>query len=101
MKIEHVAGIRLAPRGTAQQQRNFAIRRRVFGKIVVNAQRMPAGITEVFTSDRAARIRSARYCIGAGSEAVAATTIEYSMAPYSSSVFTTCATVERFCPIAT
>ena len=41
------------------------------------------------------------YCMGAGSEAVAATTMVYSMAPKSSSVFTTCATVERFWPIAT
>ncbi len=41
------------------------------------------------------------YCIGAGSEAVAATTMVYSMAPASCSVFTTWATVERFWPIAT
>ena len=39
--------------------------------------------------------------IGAGSEAVAATTMEYSMAPVSSRRFTSCATVERFWPIAT
>ena len=38
---------------------------------------------------------------GAGSEAVAATTIEYSSAPFSSSTFTNCATVERFWPTAT
>ena len=43
----------------------------------------------------------ARNCIGAGSEAVAATMIEYSSAPCSSSTFTNCATVERFWPIAT
>ena len=43
----------------------------------------------------------ARYCIGAGSEAVAAITIEYSSAPRSSSTFTNCATVERFWPTAT
>jgi hypothetical protein len=36
-----------------------------------------------------------------GSEAVAATMIEYSSAPCSSRVFTNWATVERFCPIAT
>ena len=40
-------------------------------------------------------------CSGAGSEAVEATTIVYSMAPWFSSVLTTCATVERFCPMAT
>ena len=46
-------------------------------------------------------VYGARNCIGAGSDAVAATTIEYCSAPFSSSVFTSCATVERFCPIAT
>ncbi len=45
--------------------------------------------------------KGARYCSGAGSEAVAATTMEYSIAPLSSSVFTNWATVERFCPQAT
>ena len=40
------------------------------------------------------------YCIGAGSEAEAATTMVYSMAPSSSRIFTTCAIEERFCPIA-
>ena len=43
----------------------------------------------------------ARNCIGAGSEAVAATMIEYSSAPFSSSILTNCATVERFWPMAT
>ena len=38
---------------------------------------------------------------GAGSEAEAETTIVCSIAPLSSSVFTTWATVERFWPIAT
>ena len=42
----------------------------------------------------------AMYCIVAGSEADAATTIVYSIAPLSVSVFITCAIVERFCPIA-
>ena len=41
------------------------------------------------------------YCSGADSEAVAATTIVYSIAPYSRSFSTTCATVDRFCPMAT
>ena len=39
--------------------------------------------------------------MGAGSLAVAATTMEYSSAPFSSSVRTNCATVDRFWPIAT
>ena len=43
----------------------------------------------------------ARNCSGAGSDAVAATTIVYSIAPYCSSVLTICATVERFWPMAT
>ena len=43
----------------------------------------------------------ARNCSGAGSVAVAATTMVYSIAPASSSVLTICATVERFCPMAT
>jgi hypothetical protein len=41
------------------------------------------------------------YCSGAGSEAEATTTVVYAMAPVSSRIFTTCATVERFWPIAT
>ncbi len=45
--------------------------------------------------------KGARNCIGAGSDAVAATTMEYSIAPCSSSTFTNWATVERFWPTAT
>src|SRR5229473_468193 len=41
-------------------------------------------------------VNGAMYCIGAGSEAVAATMIEYSSAPCSSSTLTNCATVERY-----
>src|SRR6202045_2340718 len=40
-------------------------------------------------------VKGAMYCIGAGSEAVAATMIEYSSAPCSSSTLTNCAGVER------
>mmetsp|Transcript_37348 Transcript_37348/g.92350 ORF Transcript_37348/g.92350 Transcript_37348/m.92350 type:complete len:248 (+) Transcript_37348:1150-1893(+) len=43
----------------------------------------------------------AKNCSGAGSEAVAATITVYSSAPFSASSFTSCATVERFCPTAT
>ena len=46
-------------------------------------------------------VNGAMYCIGAGSDAVAATMIEYSSAPCSSSTLTNWATVERFWPIAT
>jgi hypothetical protein len=44
----------------------------------------------------AAPAYGARYCIAAGSEAVAETTMEYSIAPKSVSVLMTCATVEFF-----
>jgi hypothetical protein len=43
----------------------------------------------------------ARNCMGAGSEAVAATMMEYSSAPFSSRALTNWATVERFWPTAT
>ena len=43
----------------------------------------------------------AMYCIGAGSEALAVTTIVYSIAPAARSFSTTDATVDAFCPIAT
>jgi hypothetical protein len=41
------------------------------------------------------------YCIGAGSEAEATTTMVYSIAPAALSFSTTLATVEAFWPIAT
>ena len=43
----------------------------------------------------------ARYCSGAGSEADAETMMEWPRASWSSSVRTTCATVDNFCPTAT
>jgi hypothetical protein len=46
-------------------------------------------------------IYGARNCSGAGSEAVAATTIVYSKAPESSRVLTIWATVDLFLPMAT
>ena len=46
-------------------------------------------------------VYGARYCIGAGSEAFAATTVVYSIAPCFLSVSTTRATVDCFCPMAT
>src|SRR6185437_12734777 len=55
VKIEHVARIRLAPRWTAKQQRNFAIRSRVLREVVVNDQCMAAVVAEKF-ANRAARI---------------------------------------------
>ena len=46
-------------------------------------------------------VYGARNCKGAESDAVAATIVVYLRAPASSKVFVICATVERFCPIAT
>ena len=43
----------------------------------------------------------AMYCIGAGSEAEATTTIVYSIAPDCFNRSTTDATVDAFCPMAT
>ena len=57
--------------------------------------------TDLFYQGIRPAVNGARNCIGAGSEAVAATMIEYSSAPRSSSTFTNCATVERFWPTAT
>ena len=99
MQIENIARESFAPRWTAQQQRNFAVGRGMLRKIVVNTQRVP--LLSRKNSPIAQPEYGAMYCIGAGSEAVAATTIVYSIAPCSSSVLTTCATVDRFCPIAT
>ena len=47
MEIEHVARIRFAARRTAQQQRDFAVRHGVLGKIVVHHQRVLAVVAEV------------------------------------------------------
>ena len=41
-------------------------------------------------------VYGAKNCNGAGSDAVAATTIEYSIAPVSCKVLTICATVDLF-----
>ncbi len=46
-------------------------------------------------------VYGAKNCRGAESDAVAATIVVYFKAPDSSKVFVICATVERFCPIAT
>src|SRR3989454_6870243 len=48
VEVEDVAGERLASRRTPQQQRDFAIGLRVFGKIVVEAHSVALGVAEVF-----------------------------------------------------
>ncbi len=52
-------------------------------------------------SAMAAPAYGAMNCIGAGSDALATTTMVYSMAPCCFSRSTTAATVDCFCPIAT
>src|SRR5271157_5025082 len=56
MEVKDVAGISLAPGRTAQQQRELAVSGGVLGKIVINQQRVLAGITEVFAY-RASAVR--------------------------------------------
>ncbi len=99
MQVEHVAGIGLAARRAAQQQRHLAVGDGLLGEIVVEDD----GVLPLSrkNSPIAQPVYGARNCIGAGSDAVAATTMEYSIAPCSSRVRTSWATVERFWPMAT
>ena len=55
MQVEHVAGIGLAARRPAQQQRHLAIGDRLLGQIVVDDQRVHAVVAEKF-AHRAAGI---------------------------------------------
>ena len=48
VQVEDVARVSLATRRTAQDQRNLAVGYGLFGKVVVNDQRMAAGVTEIF-----------------------------------------------------
>src|SRR5262245_40146668 len=48
MQIEDVAGIRLAPRRAAKQERDFAVGRRVLRQVGVNAAHRPAAGHEIF-----------------------------------------------------
>ena len=48
MDIEHVAGIGLAARRLARQQRDLAVGRGVLGQVVDHDQRMLAAIAEIF-----------------------------------------------------
>jgi len=74
VEIEDVARVRLAARRAAEEQKYSAIVTPVYG---------------------------ARYCIGAGSDAFAAMTVVYSIAPNCFSLSTTRATVDCFWPMAT
>ena len=47
VQVEHVAGVRLATRRAAQQQRDLPVRLRVLGEIVVDAERVPPAVAEV------------------------------------------------------
>ena len=99
MQIEHVARIGFAARRAAQQQRHLAIGDGLLGKIVIDDHRVHAVVAEIFAHGHAGV--GCEVLQRAGSEAVAATTMEYSIAPFSSSWRTICATVERFWPTAT
>ena len=100
VQVEDVARIGLAARRAAQQQRHLAIRPGVLGEIVVDDQRVPAVLHELFAHG-SCRQKGAMYCRAAGSDAEATTTIVLSIAPYSSSVRTTWAIWACFWPIAT
>ena len=56
VEVEDVAGIRLAARRAAQQQRHLAVRVRVLRQVVVDAERVLAVVEEVLTH-RAAGVR--------------------------------------------
>src|SRR5581483_4635874 len=47
VKIKYIAGICLASRWSAKQQRNFAVRRRLFRKIVIDHERMTTRVAEM------------------------------------------------------
>jgi hypothetical protein len=53
VQVEDVARVRLAARRTPQQQRDLAVRLRVLGQIVVDHQRVAAGVTEVLADGAA------------------------------------------------
>ena len=100
MKVEHVARVRLAARRAAQEQRHLPVRLRLLREIVVDDEGVaPAVAEDIRRASRPAY--GAMNCIGAGSLAVALMTVVYSIAPCSSSLSTTCATVELFWPMAT
>src|SRR5665213_1958079 len=53
MQIKHIARISFASRRAAKKKGNLAIRRRMFGKIVIDHERMPARIAEMLAERRA------------------------------------------------
>ena len=57
MGVEDVARICLAPRGTPHQQRQLAIRRRLLGQVVVDAQGVTALFVHVILGHRTAGVR--------------------------------------------
>ena len=48
MEIEHVTGVGFAAWGTAEEERNFAVRSGVLGKIVIHAESVAGSVAEVF-----------------------------------------------------
>ena len=99
VQVEDVAGVRLAARRAAQQQRQLAVRLGLLRQVVVDDERGSPLSIQCWPIAQPAY--GARYLNTASSAAGALTTTVYSIAPCSSSVATVCATVEPFWPIAT
>ena len=90
VQVEHVAGVGLAPGRAAQQQGDLAVGHGLLGKVVVDdehvlarvagAAGLPSTPCHMKYSPMAAPVMGARNSSGAGSEAVAATTMVCFMA---------------------
>ena len=74
MQVENIARIGFASRRPPQQQRHLPISDGLFRKIVIGDERVHAVVAEIFPIVHPEK--GARYCKGAGSDAVAATMIE-------------------------
>jgi hypothetical protein len=74
VQVEHVARERLTARRTTQQQHDLAVGQRLLVEVVVEDDDVAAFVAEAL-ADRAAGVASARYCIAAGADAGAETTV--------------------------
>jgi hypothetical protein len=99
VQVEHVARIGLAARRAAQQQRHLAVGDGLLRQVIVDDQRVPAVVAEEF-GHRGRRIGREelhrRGVRGGGGDDDGVVD-----RAGSSSFFTSCATVERFWPMAT
>src|SRR5437016_9264054 len=57
MQVEDVAGIRLPPRGAAEQERELPVRRRVLGQVVIDAEGVAAAVPEELPTRRSSDLR--------------------------------------------